>query len=194
MADGEIVDFFRQQTDMGKDSANKMKMFFKYLLTEADFSELDAKPAAPQPAAEPVREGRHSRVQKPVRSTESLSRCSAEYCQDQRRRGLGRGYDPSGLRSFGTPHRPHQAILVSPTEKPPVHGGWGLSIFSRPGPIFILSTCSWRRISRCAAVRVRPAGADAARPALPAHGSSGWRQPRRSRDGLLRTARERCGR
>ena len=62
MADGEIVDFFRQQTDMGKDSANKMKMFFKYLLTEADFSELDAKPAAPQPAAEPVRESRHSRV------------------------------------------------------------------------------------------------------------------------------------
>ncbi len=62
MADGEIVDFFRQQTDMGKDSANKMKMFFKYLLTEADFSELDVKPAAPQPAAEPVRESRHSRV------------------------------------------------------------------------------------------------------------------------------------
>jgi hypothetical protein len=66
MADGEIVDFFRQQTDMGKDSANKMKMFFKYLLTEADFSELDTKSAAPQPAAEPVRESRHSRVQAPA--------------------------------------------------------------------------------------------------------------------------------
>jgi hypothetical protein len=84
MADGEIVDFFRQQTDMGKDSANKMKMFFKYLLTEADFSELDVKPADPQPAAEPVRESRHSRVpappgKAPANTPKSLSEVQKAY-------------------------------------------------------------------------------------------------------------------
>jgi len=36
MADRDIVSFFRRETGMGSDSANKMKMFFKYLLSEAD--------------------------------------------------------------------------------------------------------------------------------------------------------------
>lgn len=66
MADGDIVDFFRQQTDMGKDSANKMKMFFKYLLGEADFSGLDKQPSPAQPRAEPVRESRQSRGPAPA--------------------------------------------------------------------------------------------------------------------------------
>ena len=84
MADGDIVDFFRQQTDMGKDSANKMKMFFKYLLTEADFSELDKKPSSPQPAAEPVRESRQSRVpapasKSPTNTPKSLSEAQKAY-------------------------------------------------------------------------------------------------------------------
>ena len=38
MDDREITLFFRNTTSMGNDSANKMKMFFKYLVTEADFS------------------------------------------------------------------------------------------------------------------------------------------------------------
>ena len=63
MSDDAVVDFFRDRTGMGRDSANKMKMFFKYLIGEADFGEppegLEAvepevKPA-PAPAPAPVR-------------------------------------------------------------------------------------------------------------------------------------------
>ena len=51
MSDDAIVDYFRNHTGMGRDSANKMKMFFKYLISEADFGD----PSAPQEeaAAEP---------------------------------------------------------------------------------------------------------------------------------------------
>ena len=43
MNDEEIVEYFRERTGMGRDSANKMKMFFKYLNNEADFSAPPAK-------------------------------------------------------------------------------------------------------------------------------------------------------
>ena len=51
MSDDAIVDYFRNRTGMGRDSANKMKMFFKYLIAEADFGD----PSDPQEeaAAEP---------------------------------------------------------------------------------------------------------------------------------------------
>ena len=39
MSDEAIVDYFRNRTGMGRDSANKMKMFFKYLVAEADFGD-----------------------------------------------------------------------------------------------------------------------------------------------------------
>ena len=48
MPDGEITAFFRQRTGMGNDSANKMKMFFKYLMAEANLSDEET---APEPAA-----------------------------------------------------------------------------------------------------------------------------------------------
>ncbi|MEE3235288.1 MAG: DUF5343 domain-containing protein [Candidatus Latescibacterota bacterium] len=44
MNDEEIVEYFRDRTGMGRDSANKMKMFFKYLNNEADFSAPTTKP------------------------------------------------------------------------------------------------------------------------------------------------------
>ena len=47
MSDEAIVDYFRNRTGMGRDSANKMKMFFKYLIAEADFGD----PSAPQEEA-----------------------------------------------------------------------------------------------------------------------------------------------
>ena len=59
MEDREITAFFRNTTGMGNDSANKMKMFFKYLVSEADFSPATEKPVrqeeapAPQAAAAP---------------------------------------------------------------------------------------------------------------------------------------------
>ncbi len=39
MSDDAIVDYFRSRTGMGRDSANKMKMFFKYLIADADFGD-----------------------------------------------------------------------------------------------------------------------------------------------------------
>ncbi|MEW6756402.1 MAG: DUF5343 domain-containing protein, partial [Candidatus Latescibacterota bacterium] len=56
LSDDDMIDFFRVRTGMGRDSASKMKMFFKYLLTEADFGEPSAeaeeafrRTPAPQP-------------------------------------------------------------------------------------------------------------------------------------------------
>ena len=48
MNDEEIVEYFRERTGMGRDSANKMKMFFKFLNNEADFSAPIAKPSNPK--------------------------------------------------------------------------------------------------------------------------------------------------
>ena len=58
MSDDAIVDYFRNRTGMGRDSANKMKMFFKYLIAEADFgdpSEPQEEAAAPEPAPQDER-------------------------------------------------------------------------------------------------------------------------------------------
>ena len=45
MPDRDIVAFFRKETGMGNDSANKMKMFFSYLLSEAGGGAADAPPS-----------------------------------------------------------------------------------------------------------------------------------------------------
>ena len=60
MSDRDMVAYFRRETGMGNDSANKMKMFFKYLLTEAEGGE-------PAPAAEEA--GEPPRSKKPGRPT-----------------------------------------------------------------------------------------------------------------------------
>ena len=58
MSDEAIVDYFRNRTGMGRDSANKMKMFFKYLVAEADFgdpsdAQEEAVAAEPAPKTKP---------------------------------------------------------------------------------------------------------------------------------------------
>ena len=61
MSDDAIVDYFRNRTGMGRDSANKMKMFFKYLIAEADFgdpSEPQEEAAAREPAPQEDRSAR----------------------------------------------------------------------------------------------------------------------------------------
>jgi len=50
MADRDVVAFFRKETGMGNDSANKMKMFFKYLLSEGDESAADVTQASTETA------------------------------------------------------------------------------------------------------------------------------------------------
>ena len=57
MPDADITAFFRQCTGMGNDSANKMKMFFKYLMAEANLIEDDGTEAsedAPAPTSTPM--------------------------------------------------------------------------------------------------------------------------------------------
>ena len=56
MSDDAIVDYFRDRTGMGRDSANKMKMFFKFLVGEADFGEPPEGLETAAPAREPETE------------------------------------------------------------------------------------------------------------------------------------------
>ena len=55
MSDRDMVAYFRHETGMGNDSANKMKMFFKYLLTEAAGG-------GPSPAVEETEETQETEV------------------------------------------------------------------------------------------------------------------------------------
>ncbi len=100
MTDRDMVAYFRRETGMGNDSANKMKMFFKYLLTEAEGGE-------PAPAAEeageaaeaeepakvddesaPVRESRE-----PPAASSGNGRRGEARAQQSDRRPQGRGGD-----------------------------------------------------------------------------------------------------
>ena len=80
MPDSDIVDFFQQQTGMGRDSASKMRMFFKFLLNESELSKGEESPpetasepepsAAPEPEkpapVEPTPSGRRPEPEKPA--------------------------------------------------------------------------------------------------------------------------------
>ena len=74
MSDDAIVDYFRNRTGMGRDSANKMKMFFKYLIAEADFGDssdpqeeaaAEPEPQDETPEPEPKKEARSAREPAP---------------------------------------------------------------------------------------------------------------------------------
>ena len=74
MPDREIAAFFQQQTGMGGDSANKMKMFFKYLIGESGFGGSDGDPgeaeeageeAAPEARSEPPPQAQEARPTEP---------------------------------------------------------------------------------------------------------------------------------
>ena len=54
MSDHDIVSFFRKETGMGNDSANKMKMFFKYLQSEAESDGQPVESADDEPQVEPA--------------------------------------------------------------------------------------------------------------------------------------------
>jgi len=65
MDDQEITAFFRNTTGMGNDSANKMKMFFKYLVSEADFSPPAERPARPIETPAPHAPAPHAAAPEP---------------------------------------------------------------------------------------------------------------------------------
>ena len=100
MADGEIVDFFRQQTDMGKDSANKMKMFFKYLLTEAEggepaaaAEEAEETPEAEEPSKADADSAPSPESREPPAPSSGNGRRGEARAQTSDRRPQGRGGD-----------------------------------------------------------------------------------------------------
>jgi hypothetical protein len=64
MSDRDMVAYFRHETGMGNDSANKMKMFFKYLLTEAEGG-------GPSPAVEETEETQETEVAVEAEVTET---------------------------------------------------------------------------------------------------------------------------
>jgi hypothetical protein len=64
MSDDAIVDYFRSRTGMGLDSANKMKMFFKYLIAEADFG--DPSDSQKEAVAEPAPQDERSETPEPA--------------------------------------------------------------------------------------------------------------------------------
>ena len=65
MSDDAIVDYFRNRTGMGLDSANKMKMFFKYLIAEADFGD-PSEPQEEATATEPAPQDERSETPEPA--------------------------------------------------------------------------------------------------------------------------------
>ena len=79
MPDADITAFFRQRTGMGNDSANKMKMFFKYLMAEANLGDEEdrapasSSPPASSPAPEPAVQTRRSAREKPDHRNSSKS-------------------------------------------------------------------------------------------------------------------------
>ncbi|MCY3759717.1 MAG: DUF5343 domain-containing protein [Gemmatimonadetes bacterium] len=100
MADRDIVSFFRKETGMGNDSANKMKMFFKYLIscTDSDGEASSAEAGNGSPAASAP----------PAQSPPRADRERGERERGERERGSSsrsgqqsRGQESSGSGSSG---------------------------------------------------------------------------------------------
>ena len=83
MSDRDIVSFFRKETGMGNDSANKMKMFFKYLQGEAqstgEVAGADAEEAAPTEETKAAEETQEAPAPKSEPKTESKSESRSEH-------------------------------------------------------------------------------------------------------------------
>jgi len=82
MSDRDIVSFFRKETGMGNDSANKMKMFFKYLQGEAqstgEVAGAAAEEAAPAEETKAAEETKEAPAPKSEPKSESRSEPKAE--------------------------------------------------------------------------------------------------------------------
>lgn len=99
MNDEEIVEYFRERTGMGRDSANKMKMFFKYLNGEADFSQPAAQSqeeeqADTKPAEEAVVEERVSEPEAKVAKPSKEETQAPQRSQNRERGQQERNREP----------------------------------------------------------------------------------------------------
>jgi hypothetical protein len=112
MSDDAIVDYFRNRTGMGRDSANKMKMFFKYLIAEADFgdpSEPQEEAAAPEPAPQDERS----------ETPEPAPQEDRRQCPRTRAQGAFRTRRTRQARQLRTPGTPRAPAGASPAGAPP---------------------------------------------------------------------------
>ena len=121
MSDDNIVSVFRSKTGMGRDSANKMKMFFKYLIGEADFSEPPPRPQPPQrqpsPRAVVEAEPRAQEQQAPVKPEPAATKPAPAPAKPE----------PAAARPAPTPAKPKPAPAKPIQERRPVRD-------SRPAP------------------------------------------------------------
>ena len=105
MADRDIVSFFRKETGMGNDSANKMKMFFKYLISCTD-SDGEASSAgggngSPAASAPPAQSPPRADRERTDRERGERERGDRERGSSSRSGQQSRGQEPSGGGSSG---------------------------------------------------------------------------------------------
>lgn len=100
MTDRDMVAYFRRETGMGNDSANKMKMFFKYLLTEAEggepaaaAEEAEETPEAEEPSKADADSAPSPESREPPAPSSGNGRRGEARAQTSDRRPQGRGGD-----------------------------------------------------------------------------------------------------
>lgn len=100
MTDRDMVAYFRRETGMGNDSANKMKMFFKYLLTEAEggepaaaAEEAEETPEAEEPSKADADSAPSRESREPPAPSSGNGRRGEARAQTSDRRPQGRGGD-----------------------------------------------------------------------------------------------------
>ncbi len=133
MTDRDIVSFFRKETGMGNDSANKMKMFFKYLTSCTDPDEgtgeaedgndspaPDAPPSPAPPRTERERGERGERERGERGERGSSSRSSQ---QSRSQESLGSGGSTTGSRTLSEAQRAYLDTLKS-VLKVNIDGDW----------------------------------------------------------------------
>lgn len=136
MADRDIVSFFRKETGMGNDSANKMKMFFKYLISCTD-SDGEA-PAAedgngtpeaaapPAPAPQRTERERAERPERGERERGERERGDRERGSSSRSGQQSRGQESSGSGGSRTLSEAQRAYLdtLKSVLKVNIDGDW----------------------------------------------------------------------
>ena len=134
MADRDIVSFFRKETGMGNDSANKMKMFFKYLISctgsdggapAADSGNGSPEAAAP-PAPAPQRTERERGGERGERERGERERGERERGSGSRSGQQSRGQESSGSGGSRTLSETQRAYLdtLKSVLKVNIDGDW----------------------------------------------------------------------
>jgi hypothetical protein len=118
MPDHEIVSFFCQRTGMGNDSASKMKMFFKFLLGEADFSEAEAPPSTSDPAPEAPPSTSDPAPEAPPSTSDPAPEAPAPPPEPAPSRRSGHEKSASQQRNGPQPSSPSQTTDRSSSSKP----------------------------------------------------------------------------